>query len=253
LRHGQNASTAELWRTTLHPEKSEAVLPGISMLCFDVSPDGSKVVYAAPGAQGKTQVFIAPLDRSAAPITVGGTGGNWPHFDAKGQILFQQTEGNLNYLERMNVNGSGRSKVVSYPIIDIQGVSPGRRWVMAMVPDSPGTGGPAPTAIPVDGGPPRRMCVNYCIPAWSPSGRFLFIPVDPATLTSAGRSLAIPVGPDETLPDLPSAGIPLFAQPGIVKGSQTVPRETVVPGKDPTHYAFVKTTTHRNLYSISLP
>jgi hypothetical protein len=88
---------------------------------------------------------------------------------------------------------------------------------------------------------------------WSSSGNFLYIPVERATLTNTGRSLAIPVGPDETLPDFPPAGIPLLAEPSIVKGARSVPRESLVPGKDPSHYAYVNTTVHRNLYRISLP
>ena len=39
-----------------------------------------------------------------------------PHFGPRGQILFQLTEGNFNYLEQMNLDGSARSKVVPYPI-----------------------------------------------------------------------------------------------------------------------------------------
>jgi DNA-binding winged helix-turn-helix (wHTH) protein/Tol biopolymer transport system component len=253
MRHGHENAAAELWRTDVQSEKSESVFPGASMLAFDISPDGRQVVYAAPGASGKTQMWVAQLDRGSAPKAVGPSGANAPHFGAKGQILFQQPEGNSNFLEQVNLDGSGRSRVVPYPIIEIQGVSPERRWIMAIVPNPPGTGGPAPMAIPIDGGQPRRMCVSYCVPTWSSNGKFLFIPVEPATLTSGGRSLAIPVGPDESLPDFPPDGIPLLAQPSIVKGAQSVPRESLVPGPDPYHYAYVSTTVHRNLYRISIP
>jgi hypothetical protein len=34
----------------------------------------------------------------------------------------------------MNPDGSGRSKIVPYPIGNFQSVSPGKRWVMAMAP-----------------------------------------------------------------------------------------------------------------------
>ncbi len=253
LRHGQDDSPPELWRTTMQFEKSEPVLPGISMLSFDLSTDGRQVVYAEPDNSGKSQIWLASVDRSSAPRTVGPSGATAPHFGAPGQILFQQAEGSSNFLERMNLDGSGRSKVVPFPIIEIQSVSPGGRWVMAMVPNSPGTGGPAPTAIPLDGGPPRRMCVSYCIPTWSRNGKFLFIAVEPATRTSDGRSLAIPVGPDESLPAFPPAGIPLNAESSIIKGAQSVPRESLVPSKDPSEYAYVRTTVHRNLYRVSLP
>lgn len=65
--------------------------------------------------------------------------------------------------------------------------------------------------------------------------------------------MAIPLGPDESLPDLPPGGIALHSEPSVVKGSQSVPRDYLVPGKDPEHFAYVNTTVHRNLYRISLP
>jgi len=253
MRHEPNYALAELWRTTVQSGKSEAVLPGISMLSFDVSQDEKQVVYVATNPAGKPQIWLATMDRSSAPKAVGTEGGNWPHFGANGQILFQQTEGNKNYLERMNSDGSARSKVVAYPIIEIQAVSPEHRWVMAMVPNSPLAGGPAPMAIPVDGGLPTRMCESLCVPTWSSDGRFLYLAIESSTRTSAGETLAIPVGPRESIPNLPSTGVPWLAQAGIVKGSQLVPRDDVIPGKDPSHYAYANTTVHRNLYRISIP
>ena len=253
LRHGPDDAPAELWQTNVQSGKSEAVLPGVAMLSFDISPDGRQVVYDAADPSGKSQIWVAPVDRNSAPRTLGIAGGNSPHFGVRAQILFRQTDGNSNYLEQMNPDGSGRMRVVPYPIVEIQGVSPGRRWVMAVLPNSPQAGGPAPMAIPLDGKPPRRMCVSYCVPTWSSNGKSLYIAVEPATRTGPGRSLVIPVGPNETLPDLPTGGIPLLAQPTIVKGAQSVPRESLVPGTDPSHYAYVNTTVHRNLYRISLP
>jgi eukaryotic-like serine/threonine-protein kinase len=253
LRRGQAASNAELWRASVESGKSEAVFPGVSMTAYDISADGKEVVYASPASDG-TQLWLAPVDRSSPPTKLGGIGGNWPHFGAQGEILFQQTEGNSNYLERMNRDGSNRSKVVPYPINEIQSMSPGHRWVIAMIPNSPEGDGAAVTAIPVDGGPAQRLCRAYCVPAWSTSGKFLFIPVESSSRTSPGRSLAIPIGPDEMMPDdFPPGGIAPGSEPSIVKGSRSVPRDSLVPGEDPEHYAYVNTTVHQNLYRISLP
>jgi hypothetical protein len=108
-------------------------------------------------------------------------------------------------------------------------------------------------AVPLDGGKPRRLCQSYCNPVWSSTGNFLFVSVEPSSQSSPGRSLAIPIGPGETLPELPPEGIPLSAQPGVVPGSQSVDRAELVPGKDLFHFAYVKTTSQRNLYRVSLP
>ena len=223
------------------------------MVAYDISPDGKRAVYATATPNG-TQMWLAPIDRSAPARKVGDIGANRPHFGTADQIVFQQTEGSWNYLERMNLDGSNRSKVVPYPISEIMDVSPGRRWVMAPVPKSPVGESPAILAIPMDGGPPRHICTAYCVPTWSTNGRFLFIPVESSSRTGPGRSLAIPTGPGESLPDdFPLGGVAPGAEPGVVKGSQSVPRDFLVPGEDPEHYAYVNTTVHRNLYRISLP
>ena len=222
------------------------------MIAYDVSPDGKQVVYATAASGGASQMWLAPVDRSFPPSRVGKSGGMWPYFGAQRRILFQQTEGNSNYLEQMNQDGSGLSKVVPFPIIGIVGISPGRRWVTTVVPKTPEDNGPVVMAVPVDGGTPRRICL-YCAPTWSTNGKFLFIQVESASRVSPGRSLAIPVGPGESLANLPPGGIALPAEPSVVKGSQLVLRENLVPGKDPEHFAYVNTTVHRNLYRISLP
>ena len=251
LRHPAG-SEPELWRTTVSSGQSEAVLPGIFMVAYDISPDGKQVVYATTVPGGKSQLWLAPIDRSSPARVIGSGGEVLPHFGPHGQILFQSTEGNSNYLERMNPDGSGRSKVVPDPIAEIQGISPGGRWVMAVAPLPDGTGAVS-IAIPTDRGPRRITCQGYCVPTWSSNGKWLFIPVEASSRTSPGRSLAIPVGPGESLPAFPPGGIKPLAEPSAVPGSQSVNRAELVPGEDPSHFAYVNTTVHRNLYRISLP
>jgi len=254
LRHPPAGSGSELWRVAVDSGKSEAVFPGVSMFAYDVSPDDKQVVYAAPGRDGKSQLWLAPLDRSSAPKQVGQSGETTPYFGPRGKIVFQIAEGNTNYLEEMNEDGSERAKVVPYPITDIQGISPGRKWLMGDVPYSDGKSVlPMEMAIPLDGGPPLRICAGYCLPTWSASGQFLFVAVESPTQTSPGRSLAIPVGPGESLPAIPPGGIEPGAKADVVPGSQSVNRALLVPGEDLSHFAYVNTTSHRNLYRISLP
>jgi DNA-binding winged helix-turn-helix (wHTH) protein/Tol biopolymer transport system component len=254
LRRPPSGSGAELWRMTVDSGKSEAVLPGISMLAFAISPDDKQVVYETAGRDGKSQLWLAPIDRSSAPKLIGEPGGTTPYFGPRGKILFQIAEGNFNYLEQMNEDGSSRSKVVPYPISDIEGISPGRKWLIGMVPYPDGKRVvPMEMAIPLDGGSPLRICASFCVPAWSSSGGFLFLAVEAPTQTSPGRSLAIPVGPGESLAAVPPGGIKAGAEADEVPGSQSVNRALLVPGKDLSHFAYVNTTAHRNLYRISLP
>ncbi len=254
LQRGQSGTGAELWRTTVESGKSEAVFPGISMIAYDVSSDGKQVVYATAAPDETTQLWIASVDRSSPAIKVGPAGGTRPHFGARGRIIFQKTEGDSNFLEQINQDGSSALKVLPYPILGVQSISPARHWMVVEVPNAPESHNPAVMAIPLDGGIPRPICLeSYCIPSWSPNGSFLFIDVEEPSRTSPGRSLAIPLGPGETLPDLQPGGFEPLAEPGSVKGSQSVPRAFLVPGKDLEHYAYINTTVHKNLYRVSLP
>ena len=231
--------------------KSEAVFPGVSMLAYDVSPDGKQAVYATAASAGKSQLWLAPIDRSSPAKRIGQSGEMSPHFGPRGQILFQFTEGNVNYLGQMNQDGSGRSRVVPYPIILSKASRPAGDGLWQLLPSR--WQSVRPMAIPIEGGPPRIMCDGPCSPIWSSNGKFLFIPVEASSRTSTGRNLAIPVGPGESLPKFPPRGIRPFADPSVVPGSRSVNRAELVPGKDLSHFAYVNTTVHRNLYRISLP
>jgi DNA-binding winged helix-turn-helix (wHTH) protein/Tol biopolymer transport system component len=247
------APGTELWRTAIDSGKSEAVFPGISMVAFDVSQDGKEVVYTTAAPGGTTQLWLAPADRSVPARKLGISGVRAPHFGPGRRVFFQQPEGRMNYLEQIDTDGSHRRRVFSYPVIEVQGVSPGGRWIMAAVPRAPESNSPAVVAIPVEGGAPRQICASYCFPRWSPDGKFLFVTVEEPSRSSTGRSLAIPVGPGESLPDLPAGGIEPRADAGVVRGAESVARGELVPGTEPGRYAWVNTTVHRNLYRISLP
>jgi DNA-binding winged helix-turn-helix (wHTH) protein/Tol biopolymer transport system component len=254
LRHKDGNAGPELWRMTLDTGKSEAVFPGTSMDSYDVSPDGKQVVYTSVDRDGRSELWLAPIDRSSPARHIGHSGETLPHFGPRGEILFRLAEGNANYLEQMKQDGSGRSKVVPYPIIEVQGISPGRRWLMAIAPYPEGDSVVAKVvAIPLDGGAPRYICASYCLPVWSPNGRLLFVPVEASSPTTPGRSLAIPVGPGEDLPEFPPGGIQPLADASVMPGAQSIGRAELVPGMDLSHYAYVNTTVHRNLYRISLP
>ena len=151
----RESSDAELWRTIVDSGKSDAVFSGISMIDFDISPDGKQVVYTTAALNGTTRLWIAPVDGSLAAMKLDVSDVQSPHFGADGQILVQRTEGNKNYLEQFDSDGSHRSKIVPYPIGAFQSVSPGRRWVTAEVPRTPDTSLPAIMAIPLNPWSPK--------------------------------------------------------------------------------------------------
>jgi hypothetical protein len=219
---------------------------------YDISPDDRQVVYTSAPAGAAPSLRLSPLDGSFPPRRIGQSGEISPHFGSHGQIIFQIAEGKFNYVEQMNPDGSGRSKAVPFPIDFLQGISPGRDWIMAVA-SVPGWNGVAPLAIPANGGPPRIVCAGFCEPAWSPDGKFLFVPVENATASGPGRSLAIPTGPGETLPAFPQGGIALQSDASVVTGAKSIGRARLIPGADLSHFACINSAVHRNLYRISLP
>ena len=111
----------------------------------------------------------------------------------------------------------------------------------------------APVAISLRGGPIVRICQTHCDPVWSSGGRYLFVPEADASLTSPGRTLAIPVGPEETLPSFPASGLPSSADASTMPGATVIARGEFIPGPDVDTFAYVQTSVHRNLFRVTLP
>lgn len=253
LRRESPDSITELWQTDLESGISEPVLPGISVLEYDISRDGNEVVFTTQPSGKPSQLWVAPLDRSASPRQIASNGETSPHFDSSGQLLFRLSDDRFNYLARMHKDGSGRTKVVAYPINTIQNVSPDRRWVVAITPLS-GTGeSSASMAVPAGGGSPRRICAAVCGSAWSPDGRFLYVQTQLTSRTSLGQMIAIPVRPETGLPDLPEGGVQPGTQAPTIRESRVVERADIVPGVEAGTYAYVKSTVHRNLFRVTVP
>jgi len=228
------------------------MFPGVSMASFDISPDGKQIVYTTNGANGSTELWRAEMDRSSPASKLGISGARAARFGGHGEILFQRAEGGANYLERADADGKNVAKALPYPISDLQSISPGRKWVILAARRSKDNR-QSILAVSLEDGAQRDLCVNYCAPKWSPNGNLLFIPVEYPSRTGPGRTLAIPLGPGETLPEFPADGIPPSADASIVRGAKSVPRGVQVPGMDLDHYAWINATVQRNLYRISLP
>jgi DNA-binding winged helix-turn-helix (wHTH) protein/Tol biopolymer transport system component len=256
-------SVRELWRADVASGRNEPVLPGIDMVGYDVSPDGREVAFATTPAGKPSQLWIAPLDRSAPPRQISSTGEDSPRFGPNGQVLFRFSENKSNYVGRMNKDGSGRSKVAPYAISTFWNISPDRRWLIALTPLSdvgtspPSTAVPtsATMAVPTEGGSPRQICGagRVCPSAWSPDGRFLYVTVQLKSRMDPGRTIALPVSPQTGFPDMAEAGVQSAKDAAAIPGSFVVEQSSVVPGLDPATYAYVKTTAHRNLFRIRLP
>ena len=254
LRHDSPASPTELWRFHLDSRQSEAVVSGFSIRSYDISSDEKEVVFSTQPAGQTSQLWLAPLDRSAPPSRIAASGEDVPHFGPNGQVLFRLTDGKTRYLAQMGRDGAKRTKVVPFPIINTGAISPDRRFVIlfARALESKTPNAVDTIAIPIAGGPARRVC-HACETTWSPNGKYFYVGIDSPSLTdTTGRLLAIPVPAGETLPPLPASGIHTEAEGLAIPGARTIAQGQIAAGPDPSTYAYVKSAVHANLFRIPL-
>jgi len=246
LRRDSPESPSELWRADVDSGKSEVVVPGLSMREFDISKDEKDVVFSTQPAGGSSQLWLAPWDRSVPPRMISGSGDASPHFGAEGEVLFRLADGKDYFLAKMRADGSGRTKILPAPILDLFGTSPDGRFAVVGAPlpgsKTPGVG--HIVAVAVDGGSVRRIASDFSLVSWSPDGKNFCIGMASATLV-------IPIPAGHSIPDLPASGIDPTSQAPAVPGSKIVEQVGIVPGLGST-YAYVKPTMHANLFRIPL-
>jgi eukaryotic-like serine/threonine-protein kinase len=224
--------------------EQQVVLPDFDIMDFDISPDLQQVVFSTV-RDGSSQVWLAPLDRRAAP-TLLARGGDQVAFGG-GRVFFRSIGAHANYLHRIDVDGSNEIAVLKDPITNFWAVAPDGRCVSL---DSPFNGGmPVSWLIPVDHPAARVRVGNGFLPSrWSHDGRTLY--VDYAIKGDAGspaQTAALPIGAD----DLPAKqGDVLPVSPGTVM----IPlvEDSPAVGPDPSTYAFLKSEQRWNIYRIPL-
>ena len=236
----------ELWEADLATERVEPLLPGFLVSGYGISADAKRVVFAALDPGGKSNLWVASLDRRFAPRQLPVGNGDFPFFDAQGDIFFRAAEGKFNFVYRVNGDGTGQQKVVSSPVTFLDSVSRDGQWILAEAPITAEEPTLALTAFPVNGAPPRRICEG-CAAAWDATEKYLYV-----WLGSSPKTYLVPLPPGKALPNVPASGINSEADLTRLGGTKTADG-AVSPGPSPTVYAFTRRSVHRNLYRIPLP
>jgi Tol biopolymer transport system component len=255
LRHASSDVAGRLWQTELSSGKSEPLAQSLPITGYDISPDGTQIVFAVKPERGAAEIWLTSRG-GAAPRRLIASGEDEPRFGPAGEILFRQSEEHDNYLFLMNADGSKRRKVSPIPITEFRGMSSDRRLAFAMAPVN-GLPTTAVLAVPLDGGPVRRICPATCAVRLSPDGAIMYI-----TPWLAQRTLAIPVPKGASMPVLPVAGVQSVADAATLSGSRLVdfalfnpssgPAD-VAPGQEMGTFAYARTISHRNLFRVHLP
>jgi DNA-binding winged helix-turn-helix (wHTH) protein/Tol biopolymer transport system component len=254
LRRASNDVAGKLWQTELSSGKTEPLVQGVPIVSYDVSPDGSQIVFAVHPERGSAEIWLSPRGGADAPHRLTASGEDEPRFGPDGQILFRQSENHTNYLFLMHADGSQRRQAASTPIVETRTMSPDRRVAFAMAPVNGFPTTTAVLAVPLDGGPVRRVCPGTCGVRWSPDGATMYITTWPEK-----KTIAIPVPNGESMPVLPVAGVQSVADGATLTGSRLVDLsdggriEDIVPGQEVGTFAYARTISHRNLFRVQLP
>jgi Tol biopolymer transport system component len=260
LRHASNDVAGKLWQTELSSgTRSELLYPSILLTSYSLSPDGARILYAVRPEHGPAEIWLTSRDGRGQTQRLTASGEDQPTFGPAGEIVFRQSEGNKNYLFVMNAEGSDRRKVTSTPIDELRSMSPDRRVVFAMAPVD-GVPTTAVLAVPLDGGPVRRICPGSCRVSWSPDAATMYI--TPFPTERAHLTIAIPVPKGESMPALPVAGVQSEADAKALPGSGLVDfalfgessrGDDVAPGLVSGTFAYTHSTSHHNLFRVPLP
>ena len=246
LRNGAGRTFArqggELWVTDLETGKSERLLGETLVTAYDVSAGGTQVVFASQDAGGRSNLWIASLKMQFPPRQIASSvEEDQPFWDEGGRIYFRAAEEKLNFVYRMNADGSDRTKIVANPILELHGVSPDGHW--ATVAEGPDV---RVAAEPLQGGKEVAICPGYCYATWSSDGKTFAVFLD----TMKGpESIHAAVRPGEELPELPAGGL-TDANLKEVKNAKVF-RGWLVPGPGGVS-ASLHEQVHRNLFRVPL-
>jgi serine/threonine protein kinase/Tol biopolymer transport system component len=241
----KNTSDAnELRWTDRGSGTSNAALPGVVLIDFDISPDGQQVAFTSR-IGSDLQISIAPLDGSAPPRPVV-RGGDMVGFGGAGELVFRQVGAHTFYLARVKTDGTGLERILDDPVSDMILVSPDGNWAIAA-----GVGKVHGTvAVSLRDRTRKLICASLCSPRWSADGAYLYVTMN-VTPTQATPTLVFPIPPGAGLPALPAQGLGPNADqesPGI----PIIRENSPAPGPDPQTYAFVKSEFVGNLFRIPL-
>jgi Tol biopolymer transport system component len=103
---------------------------------YSLSHDGKEVVFAMKDQSGRSNLWVAPINRRASPRQISSAATeDEAFFLPDGDLVFRAFEGGSNFLYRMKPDGTGRSKLIQDRVIEVAAVTPDGRWVIVGVPN----------------------------------------------------------------------------------------------------------------------
>lgn len=204
------AVPSELRVVDLDSGRNEALLPRFGVFgpldgAYDISQDGKKVVVSALDREGKSRLWVVPLDRQSPPHQIPNVEGRQPKFGRSGEIFFWALEGLSGYVYGVREDGTELHKAFQQPVARIYNVSQNGQWLLAKLPSSQGS---ITAALPVHGGPGVSIFAGGKASDanlnWSPDGRSISISF--TALLSTGCTYFVPLPLGKSFPAVPPSG-----------------------------------------------
>jgi eukaryotic-like serine/threonine-protein kinase len=238
----------ELWATDVETGRGRAVLPGRQVTDFDISSDGTEVVFAALEQDGSERLWLARVDGSGTPRRLTEFDAFGPRFDSAGNVYCSSTVNGGNFIYRLR-EGRRPEKAREEEVLFFMTVSPRGDYLIARV-QKPGERGGNHTnvAFPASGGPPVRLC-DDCEVDWTPDEKSLVVRIGPR---ANARTVVIALDAGTTLPSWPEGGIRSVKD----LSGLTIVRDMqgwMYPSQTPSSSVFSRTTTERNIHRVPLP
>ena len=120
-----------MWEFDLQSGATQAVMPGISIMEFSLSPDGREIALGVLGNDGTRSIWVAPLDRSSSPRMLQ-TGADNPRFTSA-YIYYLKRALTGGYVHRIKSDGSGDEQIWDEKIQRVA-TSPDGRYLAIIVP-----------------------------------------------------------------------------------------------------------------------
>ena len=257
---GVSERAGELWATDVETGGHRAILPGRQVIGYDISRDGTQVVFAALEKDGSARLWLARLDGSGEARRLTDVEADSPRFDREGNIFYRATENGLHFIHYLR-EGRAPEKAVQQPVLFFMSTSPAGDWLIGRIQSPQQQGGHHfVAAFPAGGGPLVRLC-NGCGVDWTPNGRYLVLRFGPeddpdddgraSRARPSARTFVVALKPGTSLPSWPANGV----NSGNELTGEDVREfpDSIYPSDDLSTQVFQQRRTARNIYRVQLP
>ena len=251
----RSAPRGELEVADLSSGAVAPVIAGTKSGSFDISPDGKVVALTAYDDKDSPHIELITLDHSAPPRLLIPEEADEPLYAPDGAIYYRIRTGKLNAIYRYGADGT-RKKIPISGFNEAIDISPDGNWIVGWGQDSTDPSHSADLAVNTQDG--RGVVLNrsasfmYMGTSWSRDGRSFSVNEmgHGANGIEIPKSFVVALNAGNQIPDVPAGG---FDEDYLTKKNAQAIDETVVLGRDRRTYAFVRRTTHRNLFRVPLP